>query len=377
MARDFYQVLGIPDTATPEEIKKTYRRLAKQYHPDANPDNAQAAERFKEISEAHSVLSDADKRKKYDQMRRLGAFDGGFRRGAGAPSGANARGGTAGPGSAGPGGGPGFEGFDFSDIGNFGLGDIFSSIFGRGGRREEGAADAIETVVEIPFRVAALGGKVPVRLPLNETCKQCTGSGAAPGAKITTCTECNGRGTVTFGQGGFAVSRPCPQCRGRGTVPSTPCPTCGGAGEVRVEKEALITVPSATESGSKVRLRGQGQPPRPGEAAGDLVVTFQVQADRFFHRDGLDVLCEVPINLAQAVLGTRLRVRTLDGKKVVLRVPAGTQPGRKFRIKGLGLEKGERRGDQLVQVQVQIPEKLTPEQEELLKRFAEAGKMAF
>lgn len=372
MAKDFYQVLGVPDSAPAEEIKKAYRRLAKQYHPDANPNNPQAADRFKEISEAHAVLSDADKRKKYDQMRRLGAFDGGFRRS-----------GTAGarPGAGGNAGGPGFEsgpeGFDFSDLGGFGLGDIFSSIFGRGGRREEAGSEAIETVVEIPFRVAALGGKVPVRLPLNETCRTCGGNGAAPGAKINTCPECHGRGTVTFGQGGFAVSRPCPQCRGRGKVPSTPCATCGGAGEVRSEREVLITVPPATESGAKVMLRGQGQPSRPGDSPGDIVVTFQVQPDRFFHRDGLDVLCEVPINLAQAVLGTRLRVRTLDGKKVVLRVPPGTQPGRKFRIKGLGIEKGGRHGDQLVQVQVQIPEKLSSEQEELLKKFAEAGELPY
>jgi molecular chaperone DnaJ len=368
VARDFYQVLGVPDSASADEIKKAYRRLAKQYHPDANPNNPQAGERFKEISEAHAVLSDVDKRKQYDQMRRLGAFDGGgFRRsGAGGP-----RAGTAGGTATGP------EGFDFSDLGSFGLGDIFSSIFGRSGRREEAVAETVETVVEIPFRVAALGGKVPVHLPLSETCPQCGGSGAAPGAKITTCPECNGRGSVTFGQGGFAVSRPCPQCRGRGKVPSTPCPTCGGAGEVRAERDVLITVPPATESGTKVRLRGQGQPAHPGESPGDIVVTFQVQPDRFFHRDGLDVLCEVPINLAQAVLGTRLRVRTLDGKKVVLKIPAGTQPGRKFRIKGLGIEKGGRKGDQLVQVDVQIPEKLTPEQEELVKKFADTGGLAY
>ncbi len=371
MAKDFYQVLGVPDSAKPEEVKKAYRKLAKQYHPDANPNNPQASERFKEISEAHTVLSDAEKRKEYDRMRRLGAFDGGGFRRSGAGSAGGAR-----PGTGGATGG--FENFDFSDAGGFGLGDIFSSIFGRNaGRQAETGAETIETVVEIPFRVAALGGKVPVRLPLDENCKQCGGSGAAPGAKITACPECNGRGTITFGQGGFAVSRPCPQCRGRGKIPSTPCPTCNGAGEVRAEREVLITVPSATESGAKVRLRGQGQPARPGDAPGDIVVTFQVQPDRFFHRDGLDVLCEVPINLAQAILGTRLRVRTLDGKKVVLRLPAGTQPGRKFRIKGLGIEKGGRKGDQLVQVQVQIPDKLAPEQEELLKQFAEKTGMAF
>lgn len=376
MARDYYQVLGVPDSATAEEIKKAYRRLAKQHHPDANPNNAQAAERFKEISEAHGVLSDPDKRKHYDQMRRLGAFDaasGGFRR-SGGPGARPGPGAGAGAGNTGP-----QPDFDFSDLGNFGLGDIFSSIFGKG-RREEAASAAapeVETVVEIPFRVAALGGKVPVRLAVNETCPSCTGSGAAPGAKVSTCPECNGRGTVTFGQGGFAVNRPCPQCRGKGKIPSTPCPTCAGMGEVRAEREVLITVPPGTESGAKVRLRGQGKGAAPGAPAEDLLVVFQVQADRFFKRDGLDVICEVPINLAQAVFGTRLRVRTLDGKKVVLKVPPGTQPGRKFRVKGLGIEKGGKKGDQLVQVQVTVPEQLTPEQEELLKKFAEAGGMAY
>ncbi len=365
MAKDFYQVLGVPDSATPDEIKKAYRKLAKQHHPDANPNNAQAAERFKEISEAHNVLSDADKRKQYDQMRRLGAFDGGgFRRG-----------GT----SSRPGGSASAEpDIDFSDLGGFGgLGDIFSSIFGRGRRDETAAAPEVETVVEIPFRVAALGGKVPVRLPVTETCPTCAGSGAAAGAKITTCPECHGRGTVQFGQGGFAVSRPCPQCRGRGKIPSTPCPTCGGAGETRTEREVLITVPAGTESGAKVRLRGQGKSGTPGAPVEDMVIVFQVQPDRFFKRDGLDLVCEVPINLAQAVFGTRLRVRTLDGKKVVLKIPPGTQPGRKFRVKGLGIEKGGKQGDQLVAVDVQIPEKLTEEQQELLKKFAEAGGMQY
>ena len=363
MAKDFYQVLGVPDRSTPSEIKKAYRRLAKQYHPDANPNNPSAAERFKEISEAHTVLADADKRKHYDQMRRLGAFDPAARRG---PS----------SGSRGAGASAGTDGSEFSDLGGFGLGDIFSSIFGRA-RAEAEESHALETAVEIPFRIAALGGKVSVRIPVTDSCHVCAGSGAAPGAKVTTCPECNGRGTVTFGQGGFAVSRPCPQCRGRGKIPSTPCPNCQGAGELRVEREVAIAVPPATESGTKVRVRGQGQATRPGEANGDLVVTFQVQPDRFFRREGLDLHCEVPINLAQAVLGTRLRVRTLDGKKVVLRVPAGTQAGRRFRIKGMGLAKGGRIGDQLVQVQVQVPEQLTPEQEELLKKFAESMEMPF
>lgn len=367
-AKDFYQVLGVPDTAAQEDIKKAYRRLAKQYHPDANPNNPSAADRFKEISEAHATLSDPDKRKHYDQMRRLGAFEGIGRRPAGAPG----RGGPAG----GPGGMPGAEDMDLGDLSGFGLGDIFSSIFGRG-RREEPRGDSLEAVVEVPFRVAMLGGKVPVTMPVVETCPTCAGSGGAPGATISTCPECDGRGTISFGQGSFAVNRPCPRCRGRGKVPSQPCPTCHGAGEVRTERRVMITVPPATEAGSKVRLTGQGQPGRGGAPAGDLIVTFQVQPDRFFQRDGLDIVCEVPINLAQAVLGTRLRVRTLDGKKVVLKVPPGTQPGRRFRIKAQGLEKNGRKGDQIVGVQVTLPEKLSPEQEELMKKLAEAAGMAY
>lgn len=352
-AKDFYQVLGVPDSANAADIKKAYRKLAKQYHPDANPDNAQAAERFKEISEAHATLSDGSKRKQYDQMRRLGAFDAAARR----PSA-----GGRGPYQQ--------DEVEFGDLGNFGLGDIFSSIFGKG-RREDVRGETLEAVVEVPFRVAALGGKVPVTLPVTEPCVTCKGSGAAPGATLDTCPECKGRGTIAFGQGTFTVNRPCPRCRGRGKVPSVPCPTCRGAGQVRTERRVLITVPAATEPGDRVRLKGQGQSGASGTPAGDLIITFQVQADRFFRRDGLDVHCEVPLNMVQAILGTRLKVRTLEGKQVLLRVPPGTQPGRKFRIKGQGIEKNGRRGDQLVEVSVTLPEKLSSASEAALKEFAE------
>ena len=361
-SKDFYQLLGVTDKATPEEIKKAYRRLAKKYHPDANPNNAQAAEMFKQISEAHGVLSDADKRKKYDLMRRLGAFDPTARRPA--SQGAGGRGG--------PGGG---ETFDFGDFGSMGLGDIFSSIFGRG-RKDEPKGETVEATLEIPFRTAALGGKVPISLSMNDTCATCGGNGAAPGATLSQCPECNGRGTISFGQGGFAVNRPCPMCRGRGKVPSEKCPTCGGAGETRSEKRVMITVPPATESGVKIRLKGQGERGGGGKPPGDLLVTFQVQPDSFFRRDGLDLICDVTINLAQAAFGTRLRVKTLDGQKVLLKIPPGTQPGRKFRIKGQGIAKGERRGDMLVTAQVTVPEQLSPEQAELLKKFAESAGMA-
>jgi molecular chaperone DnaJ len=268
----------------------------------------------------------------------------------------------------------GAQGFEFGDLG--GLGDIFSSIFGRG-RREETRGDTLEAVVEVPFRVAMLGGKVPVTLPITEACPTCTGSGAAPGATWSTCPECQGRGTISFGQGSFAVNRPCPQCRGRGRVPSERCPTCRGAGEVRAERRVTITVPPATETGDRVMLRGQGQGNGQGGQTGDLVITFQVQPDRFFRREGLDIVADVPINLAQAALGTRLRVRTLDGKKVLLRIPPGTQPGRRFRIKGQGLEKNGRRGDQLVGVQVTVPDELTPEQQELFKKFADSAGLKY
>ena len=360
---DYYTTLNVPRDAKDADIKKAYRRLAKQYHPDANPNNAAAAERFKEISEAHSVLSDAEKRKQYDQMRRLGAFDGGPRRSsAGGPR----------PGAPGD---VGSEGFDFGDFG--GLGDIFSSIFGRGGRQAEPQAETVEAVVEVPFKVAGLGGKITVTIPVTDACPTCGGNGGAPGATWSTCPECNGRGTISFGQGGFAVNRPCPQCRGRGKIPSQPCPTCRGAGEVRTEKRVSITVPPATETGQRIRLRGQGERAPGGRPSGDIIITFQVQPDRFFRRDGLDIICEVPLNLAQATLGTRIRVRTLDGKKVMLRIPAGTQPGRKFRVKGQGLEKNGRRGDQLVGVQLTVPDELTPEQQDLMKRFAESAGMGY
>ena len=257
-----------------------------------------------------------------------------------------------------------------------GLGDIFSSIFGKG-KREEPKGESVEATVEIPFRIAALGGKVPLTLSMNDTCATCSGIGAAPGATVSACPECKGRGTISFGQGGFAVNRPCPQCRGRGKLPSQKCPACEGVGETRTEKRVMVTVPPGTESGLKIRLKGQGGTASGGRPAGDLLVTFQVEPDRFFRRDGLDVLCEVSVNLAQAVFGTRLKVKTLDGKKVVLRIPGGSQPGKRFRIKGEGVIRGERKGDLIVTVQVTIPENPTAEQAELFKKYAEAAGMPF
>jgi molecular chaperone DnaJ len=366
--KDYYRILGVPEAATADEIKKAYRKLAKKSHPDANPNDKAAEGRFKELSEAYAVLSHAEKRKQYDRLRKYGAFAGM----GGSRGGASRQGGAGSTGS-----GPGGASFEDLDLGGFGgLGDIFSSIFGGERRAEDQKSESVETVVTIPFRVAALGGKVPVVVPVTEACPTCGGSGAAKGAQLSTCQECKGSGQIAFGYGGFAVKRPCPSCRGKGRIPSQRCGTCQGAGEVRVEKRLMIEVPPGSDSGTRLRLKGQGARGAAG-VSGDLLVSFQVEPDRFFARDGTDVHCAVPINIAQAALGTKLKVRTLDGKHVVLKVPAGTQPGRRFRIKGQGIEKHGTRGDQIVEIGVDVPLKLTPEQEAKLKAFADAAELKY
>ncbi len=375
--QDYYAVLGVPASASQDEIKKQYRKLAAKHHPDKNPNDPKAADTFKAISEAYQTLGDAEKRKQYDQMRQLGAF-GGF---GGAPRGAGTR--SAGGPSA---GGPNvrFEEFDIGGLG--GLGDIFSSMFGGGGARTGGAGarprgpqrgQDVESTLEIPFRTAALGGKVPVELDLNEECPTCHGTGAAPGARLVTCEECKGRGTISFGQGGFAVNRPCPVCLGRGQVPTERCPTCAGAGEVRTRRKVSITVPAGVDTGTKIRLKGQGGKGTKNGPPGDLLITFNVAPDRFYKREGTDLIAPVPINIAQATLGSRVSVKTLDGTKVAIRIPPGTASGKRFRVRGQGIEKDGTKGDLIVQVEVAVPEKLTPEQEEAMKAFAEAGGMKY
>jgi molecular chaperone DnaJ len=370
-SKDFYAVLGVPASATQDEIKKQYRKLAKRYHPDANQGDPKAAERFKEISEAYNVLGDPEKRKQYDEMRRLGAF-----------AGFGGRAGGAGAGARGPAGAGGirFEEFDIGGLG--GLGDLFASMFG-GARPGAGRArgpergQSVEATVEIPFRVAALGGKVPVELEVTEECPTCRGSGAAPGASFRTCPECNGRGMISFGHGGFAVNRPCPMCLGRGQVPTERCPTCHGTGETRVRRTVNITVPPGTDTGTRVRLSGQGGRGASGGPPGDLIITFQVQPDRFFRREGLDLIATIPLNIAQATLGSKVSVRTLDGRKVTIRIPPGTPSGKRFRVRGQGIEKDGRRGDMIIEATITVPEKLTPEQEEMMRRFAAAGGMKY
>ena len=360
-AKDYYRVLGVAESASADEIKKAYRRLAKQYHPDANPNNQDAAERFKDIGEAYAVLSDTDKRKQYDAMRKnpFASFSTG--RAGGTPGGAGVR----------------FE--DISDLG--GLSDLFESIFQRGKRRgPSGAKTAargsdIEYLVEIPFKTAARGGRITITVPVTEECATCNGTGAAPGTKLQTCSECGGSGTISFGQGGFAVTRPCPNCLGRGQVPATPCSVCLGAGQVREQRQIAVTVPAGVDTGSKLRLSGQGE--RGAAGPGDLIVSFKVQPDKFFKRDSLDVICTIPINLAQATLGSKVRVRTIDDKKVALKIPPGTQSGTRFRIPGQGIEKSGHRGDQYVQVRVEVPDELSEEQKSALAEFAQKAGLKY
>jgi molecular chaperone DnaJ len=351
--KDYYQTLGVSEDASAAEIKKAYRKLAKQYHPDANRDDPTAAERFKEISEAYQVLSDPEKRKQYDQMRQYASFGG--------------LGGEPGADRAG-------RSFSFDDVGFGGLGDLFSSIFdfGRGRRRTrpERGRD-VEFVVEVPFRTAARGGQMTVTVPVTEECATCEGTGARPGTQPTQCPECGGSGRTSARQGGFAISRPCPACYGRGEIATDPCTSCRGTGQVRSRRRVNLKVPAGVETGSRVRLTGLGERGPGGGAPGDIVVRFEIKPDRFFRRRGLDLYCTVPINVAQAMLGSKVRVRTVDGKRVMLRIPPGTQSGTKFRIPGMGIEKNGRRGDQYVEVTITVPEELDDRSRDQLRDLAE------
>ncbi len=374
-AKDFYKVLGVGEKADGDEIKKAYRKLAKKYHPDANQGDDKAAERFKEVGEAYSVLSDPQKRKQYDQMRKLGSFGFGPRPGGGRPGGA-------------PGADPGFSFDDFQ--GGFGnISDLFSSLFDLGKRGPDGApspgpagqkarsprrkGENVEYVVEIPFLTAAKGGKISVDVAITEDCATCGGDGAKPGTSVKRCEECKGSGNISFGQGGFAVKRPCPACFGRGKLPETPCTSCSGRGAVRQQRKISLNVRPGVETGTKVRLSGQGERGRAGGPPGDLIITYKVKPHRFFKRDGLDVHVSVPINIVQATLGSKIKVRTISGKRVVLTIPEGTQSGTKFRIRKQGIEKADRIGDQFVEVVVSVPDQLSEEDRKAMEEFAEAS----
>ncbi len=348
--RDYYEVLGVSRQASDQEIKSAYRKLALQYHPDRNPGNKQAEESFKEAAEAYSVLSDSQKRAAYDRFGHAGV--------AGAAS-------------------SGFGGFDpnvfadFSDIlGDlFGFGDMFGSR--RGGARSQRGAD-LRYDLDLSFEDAAFGTTTKIKVPRHETCPECDGSGAERGSGPTTCTTCNGYGQVRFQQGFFAITRTCSQCHGSGQVIKNKCKTCRGEGRVIREKTLELKIPAGVDNGSKLRVSGEGDAGGRGGPAGDLYVVLNVHEHEFFERREHDLYCHIPITFPQAALGDRIAIPTLERDEETLAIPAGTQNGSTFRIKGRGVSKrgGSARGDLYVTVNVVVPAKLTKEQKELLTKFA-------
>ncbi len=357
--RDYYEVLGVEKSASAEELKKAYRKLAMKYHPDRNPGDKEAEAKFKEIGEAYEVLSDPDKKSRYDQFGFAGV-DPNY--------------------GAGQGGAGGFGGFG-------GFGDIFSDIlggfggFGGGGGSRANAPRQGENVsadIEISFEEAAFGCEKDVNIGRVESCAACHGSGAKAGTEPETCSRCHGRGTVQTVQNFMGMqmqsSSPCPACGGKGKIIKEPCQTCRGRGKVRVNKKIHVKIPGGIDDGQAIRARGEGSAGSNGGPNGDALIGIRVRPHDFFERDGANVLCELPITFAQAALGAEIEVPTLDGK-VRYKIPEGTQTGTTFRFKGKGVPYVgyKNRGDQLVTVLVEVPTKLTREQKELLQKFDEAG----
>jgi molecular chaperone DnaJ len=363
-AKDYYALLGVDKTATEAQIKTAFRKLAKKYHPDTNPNNKASEEKFKEINEAYEVLSDEQKRAQYDQL--VDAQSRGY-------GGFSPEHGSYSPGGSQP---SGTGGFSYDDLGGLGgLGDIFSQIFDRGefSRHQQYAPQKgqdLETEVEIPFLNAISGGSTILQIPRTEPCSTCSGSGAQPGSKTQTCPQCQGRGTVQFSQGGFAVSRPCPYCGGRGQVGGSICSTCQGNGEVTHTRKLRIKIPAGVDNGTRIRIYGEGGLGISGGQRGDLFVTFRVQDHDIFERKGNDIYTDVKISLVQALLGGEIEVPTIDGR-VNMKIPAGTQPGTLLRLKGKGVSsiKSSKKGDQFVKIDIEIPRQLTPEQRKLIEEF--------
>ncbi|MCV2490223.1 molecular chaperone DnaJ [Geodermatophilus sp. YIM 151500] len=375
--KDYYAALGVPKDADAAAIKKAYRKLARDLHPDKNPGNADAETRFKEVSEAYDVLSDAKRRAEYDEARRL--------------FGAGARGGF--PGGFPGGGAGGFPGgsqpFDLGDLfggagtaaggrGTGGLGDLLGGLFGGGGAataRGRGTAAGpargqdVETEATLSFEEAVLGVTVPLRMQSPGTCPTCAGSGARPGTSPHTCPVCAGAGVTSRSQGAFAFSEPCRNCRGTGRVVDDPCPTCTGSGITTQTRTITVRIPAGVKDGQRIRLPGKGAPGRRGGPAGDLFVVVHVSEHPLFGRKGDDLTLTVPITFVEATLGTTLTVPTLEGS-VSLKVPAGTASGRTLRVRGRGVPGKGRAGDLLVTVEVAVPVRLTPDQRALLEKLA-------
>jgi molecular chaperone DnaJ len=351
---DYYDVLGVKKTASTDEVKKAFRRLARKHHPDAGGDE----EKFKEINEAYEVLSDAEKRKQYDQYGQY--FAGGVPPGYGA-------------GGSSPGGSR-YQTVDGGDLGDL-FGSVFGGFGGGGGRRSQPQPHRgrdLQLNVDLTFEQAYSGMSTQIEVDREETCSICKGSGAAPGTSSTTCPACGGQGVVSEGQGMFGFSRTCPRCQGSGQIVEHPCSTCRGSGSVKRRVPVTINVPAGAVDGGKLRFKGRGESGENGGPRGDLYVITRIKHHPYYSRDGADVILDLPLSIAEASLGTEVRVPAPDGTKVKLKVPAGTQDGRIFRIRGKGAShlKGSGVGDLKVKAHVVVPKELTDAQREALTQFA-------
>ncbi|HYD66356.1 molecular chaperone DnaJ [Azospirillum sp.] len=356
--QDYYELLGVSKTASPDEIKKAYRKLAMQHHPDRNPGNAEAEHKFKEINEAYDVLKDEQKRAAYDRFGHQ-AFENGGRGGAG---------------------GGGFGGFDF---GGGGFADIFDEMFGEfmGGRRGGGGAASgrgqdLRYNLEISLEEAFKGTQATVRVPTSVACDSCNGSGAAAGTQPVTCPTCQGHGKVRAQQGFFTIERTCPGCHGQGRIIKDACKSCGGAGRLRKEKTLQVNIPAGVEDGTRIRLAGEGEAGLRGAPPGDLYIFLALAPHPLFQRDGANIHCRVPIPMVTAALGGSVDVPAIDGTRAKITVPPGTQSGHQFRLKGKGMSvlRSPHRGDMYIQAVIETPVNLTKKQQELLREFEKAGK---
>jgi molecular chaperone DnaJ len=353
-----YDTLGVTKGASAEEIKKAYRKLAAKYHPDRNPGDATAEEKFKEVQHAYDVLSDTDKRKQYDTF---GSADG--RRGFD-PRDFNFR--TSG------------GNFTINDLGD--LGDLFGGLFGRGGTRtrrpEPERGSDVEVSVNVSFEDSLRGLETKIPVEVTTACRECGGTGAEPGTAPVICPECSGRGVVSESQGLFALSQPCPRCRGNGTVVERPCKKCNGSGRERRTRRYTVKIPAGVKDGTRIKLKGKGEIGSAGGPAGDLHVITRVEPSRLFARRGADLVIDVPVTYAEAALGATVEVPTPYGDRVSLKVPAGTQDGRQLRIRGHGAPRldGGGKGDLIARLRVTVPNKLTKKEREALEEFEKVSR---
>jgi molecular chaperone DnaJ len=356
--RDYYEILGCAKTASDKELKSAYRKLAMEYHPDRNPDNPEAEAKFKELNEAYSILSDDQKRAAYDRMGHAAFGQGG-------------------------GGAGGFQDFGdiFSQIFGQGGGGGFADMFGGGGRGQQRSVRGADLryEMEIELEDAFKGKDLEIKVPISEDCHDCDGVGAAPGAKVETCSGCGGAGKVRTQQGFFTMERPCPKCGGQGEYVSDPCLTCDGSGQVRVETELDVNIPAGVEDGTRIRLTGQGDaaPKNAGPRGqrGDLYIFVSIRPHDLFERDGPNLFCRAPVPMTCAALGGEIELPTIDGGRTKVKVPAGSQTGKRMRLRGKGMSvlRSNSRGDMYVELAVETPSQLNARQKELLEEFRKEG----